>query len=650
MQPKGSVVVGFRDSIAVAKAWGRRLSLFYIGVLALWIIVQSGIPMAPYLDLVIEDAVWTQTLSGFLFAAALGWLLYLLIAKGLALVGRAQDALQLLERAIESSVNAVLISDNRRPENPIVYANHAFERITGYPRREALGRDVLFLQEGDREQPELEALAAAVREERPYRAVLRSYRRDGSMYWTEVHVAPVTNDEGKVSHFVTVLNDITEARRYQDELAHKANYDSLTGLANRNLLSDRIGHAISRSARLKASVALCVLGLDKFRDVNDSFGHATGSEVLKAVAARVRSRFRAVDTIARPAGDEFALLLADQTGDASIAGQLQRVRELFSSPFPAGEREVHLSAATGVAMFPQDGADAETLLKRAEIAMHRAKEQGPNAFQMYTAQMDARVAERVSLEADLRRAIEREELVLHYQPRVDLATGRIRGAEALIRWNHPQRGVVPPSAFIPLAEETGLILPIGEGALRSACLQNRAWQRAGLGPITVAVNISARQFRQPGLAGQVEALLRETGLDARWLELELTESLVMDDAEQGIAILRELKAMGVLLAIDDFGTGYSSLSYLKRFPVDHLKVDQSFVRGITSDSDDAAIVNAVILLGKSLGLRVVAEGVETAAQRSYLEAHGCEEIQGYLVGKPMPAAQFEAVLTSLRAA
>jgi diguanylate cyclase (GGDEF)-like protein len=483
-----------------------------------------------------------------------------------------------------------------------------------------------------------------VRDERPHHAVLRSYRKDGTMYWTEVHVAPVRNDHGTASHFVTVLNDISEARRYQDELAHKANYDSLTNLANRNLLCDRVAHAIARGRRYKAGIALCVIGLDKFRLINDSLGFAAGSEVLRAVAARLRSRFRAVDTIARPGGDEFALLLVDQAGDPPVGRQVQRLQEVFAQPFPAGERDVHVGAAIGVAVFPQDGDVAETLLKRAEIAMHRAKEQGQNAFRMFTAGMDARAAERLSLENDLRGAIERNELFLHYQPRVDLKSGRIHGAEALVRWQHPQRGLISPASFIPLAEETGLILPIGEWVLRSACLQSRAWQRAGLEPLAVSVNISAPQFRQAGLAGRVAALLRETELDPRLLELELTESLVMHDAEEVIAILRELKGMGVMLAIDDFGTGYSSLAYLKRFPVDHLKIDQSFVRGIAEDADDAAIVSAVISLGKSLGLRLVAEGVETEAQRAFLEARGCEEIQGYLVGRPIPASELEARL------
>jgi EAL domain-containing protein (putative c-di-GMP-specific phosphodiesterase class I) len=317
---------------------------------------------------------------------------------------------------------------------------------------------------------------------------------------------------------------------------------------------------------------------------------------------------------------------------------------VFSQPFPIGDREVHLGAAIGISAFPQDGDDAATLLKRAEIAMHRAKEQGPNSYRMFTSEMGSRAVERLTLESDLRRALERDELELYYQPRIALDTGRIDGAEALLRWNHPRRGKVSPATFIPLAEETGLIVPIGEWVLREACRQNRAWREAGLPPLTVAVNMSAPQFRSSGIAARIATLLGEAGLDPRGLEIELTESLVMHDAEEVVAILRELKAMGVMLAIDDFGTGYSSLSYLKRFPVDRLKIDQSFVRGIATDSDDAAIASAVISLGRSLGLRVVAEGVETEAQRAFLKARGCHEIQGYLVGRPMPALDFETVI------
>jgi diguanylate cyclase (GGDEF)-like protein/PAS domain S-box-containing protein len=638
------MVVGIQDSFAIAKAWARRLSIAYIGVLALWILIQAGIPMAPYLDIVVEGSVWLQATAGFLVASGLGLLLYLLIEKGLALIARAQGALLLLERGVESTVNAVLISEYREPRNPIVYANRAFETITGYSRGEALGRNVLFLQGEDHEQPEIEALVEAVRDERPHHAALRSYRKDGSMYWIEVHVAPVRNAEGIATHFITVLNDVSETRRYQEELAHKANYDSLTGLANRNLFSDRINHAIARCARYRSRMSVCVAGLDKFRAVNDSLGFAAGNELLRAIAARLRSRFRAVDTIARPGGDEFALLLVDQPGEPAVAGQIQRLQEVFSQPFPIGDREVHLGAAIGISAFPQDGDDAATLLKRAEIAMHRAKEQGPNSYRMFTSEMGSRAVERLTLESDLRRALERDELELYYQPRITLDTGRIDGAEALLRWNHPRRGKVSPATFIPLAEETGLIVPIGEWVLREACRQNRAWREAGLPPLTVAVNMSAPQFRSSGIAARIATLLGEAGLDPRGLEIELTESLVMHDAEEVVAILRELKAMGVMLAIDDFGTGYSSLSYLKRFPVDRLKIDQSFVRGIATDSDDAAIASAVISLGRSLGLRVVAEGVETEAQRAFLKARGCHEIQGYLVGKPMPAADLEAVL------
>lgn len=638
------MIANSEDTISIARSGARKLSLIYVGVLALWVLIQSGIPMAPYVEYVVEDIVWWQTLSGWFFVLALGWLLYLLLERGLRLIAGAQEALRLRDRAIESSVNGVFIMDYLHRDGPIVYVNPAFERITGFSRGETLGRSPTFLVGSDVNQPEFEALQAAVKDGRQCRAVLRSYRKDGSMFWNEAHVAPVKSNAGNITHYVAILQDISETRRYQEELARQANYDALTNLPNRNLLSDRISHAVSRARRYERAVAVCLVGLDKFRLVNDSLGHALGNDLLRAVAARLQSRFRVVDTLARLGGDAFALVLVDEATEPVMAGEMQRILDTFSEPFAVEERELFVTASVGVALYPQDGRTAEALLKRAEIAMHRAKDQGGNTFQMFTREMDARIAERMSLENKLRRSLERNEMLLHYQPQTDLRTGRITGAEALVRWKHPELGMVPPAKFIPLAEETGLVIPIGDWVLRTACAQNRAWQQDGLRSITVSVNISARQFRQQDLADSVTAALRDTGLDPLHLELELTESIIMHDAEEVIAILQKLKAMGVKLAIDDFGTGYSSLSYLRRFPVDRLKIDQSFVRDIPADPDAAAIAQSVISLGQNLNLRVIAEGVDNSQQYTFLRERGCDEIQGYLIGRPVPAEEFKAVL------
>jgi diguanylate cyclase (GGDEF)-like protein/PAS domain S-box-containing protein len=634
------MVARHTDSIARARAGARKLAIIYIGVLALWVLIQSGVALYPIIQQDVGDIEWMQALSGWMFVLALGWLLYLLIARGLKIIEDAQAALRLRDRAIESSVNGVFISDYQRRDGPIVYVNPAFERITGYSADEAIGRSPLFLAGTDVNQPELEALQAAVKDGRQYHAVLRTYRKDGSQNWTEAHVAPVRNELNAVTHYVAILDDITDTRRYQDELGRQANYDTLTGLPNRNLLTDRVDHAISRAERTRNTIAICVIGLDQFGRVNESLGHAAGSELLQAAAARLQARLRAVDTVARLTGDEFAVVLVDETTEAGIAHQVQRMLEGFAEAFAVREREVFITASVGVVLFPSDGANTEALLKRAEIAMHRAKEHGGGAFQMFTPEMDARVAERMALESHLRRALERDELLLHYQPQVDLESNLICGAEALARWRHPELGMVSPARFIPLAEETGLIVPIGDWVLRTACVQASAWKRMGLGPVRISVNISARQFRQPDLPGTVEAALRDTGLNAGDLELELTESIIMQDIDHVIGVMRELKSMGVMLAIDDFGTGYSSLSYLKRFPVDRLKIDQSFVRDIMTDRDAQGIVQAVISLGQTLDMRIIAEGVETAEQRDILAERGCHEIQGYFVSKPIPAEDF----------
>jgi len=418
----------------------------------------------------------------------------------------------------------------------------------------------------------------------------------------------------------------------------------LTGLPNRNLLNDRAATAMVRAARYEHGMALAFIDLDNFRIVNDSLGHQVGDNMLRLVAERLRSSLREVDTVARFSGDEFVLVLGEQDNERLISSQMQRIVEVFSRPFSLGERDLFVTASIGVAFYPQDGTKVETLLVNAETAMYRAKDLGRNTFQFYTAEMNALVNERLTMESWLRRARERGELLLHYQPKVDLRSNRVTGAEALIRWRHPKLGMVSPAKFIPLAEQTGLIVPIGEWVLRTACAQNRAWQEAGLAPITIAVNISARQFREKGLVNSVAEVLKETGLEPQFLELEVTEGVIMHDPQEVVAVLQKLKSMGVMLSIDDFGTGYSSLSYLKRFPVDRLKIDQSFIKDVTTDPENAAIAQAVITLGHSLNLKVTAEGVETREQLQFLRDHQCDEKQGYLFSKPLPAEEFGRLL------
>jgi len=637
-----------KSTIGSARTAILRIALLFTLLVAVWVFVQSGIPFALALDLKVERVTWLQALSGWFFVVSSGWLLYLLVQRTLATIARAEEDLKLRDRAIESSVSAICITNNLVPDNPIVYVNPAFERITGYTSQEVVGRNARLLQGTDLAQPELMTIRAALHDERPCHVVLRNYRKDGGRYWNELNIAPVRNDAGTVTHYIGVHSDITDAKTHQDELVRQANHDSLTGLPNRNLLSDRIDRACVRTQRYGGSAAVAFLDLDNFKVVNDSFGHSIGDHLLRAVAERLESCLRAMDTVARLGGDEFVLVLADHKSAQSVSSELQRIVGSFSQPFVVDGKDVFITASVGVALYPQDAKDPEALMKSAEIAMYRAKESGRNTYQLYTSEMQAKITERLVIEGKLRRALERGELALHFQPQVDLRTNRIFGCEALLRWNQADLGMVSPAKFIPLAEETGLIVPIGEWVIRMACLQNKAWQIAGLPAIAIAVNISARQFREKNLLQVVEKILAETGLDSTQLELEVTESVIMHDVQHVIATLQAFKNIGVKLSVDDFGTGYSSLSYLKRFPVDRLKIDQSFVRDITANADDPAIAQAVITLGHTMDMRVIAEGVEKQDQLDFLRKNHCDEMQGYLFGKPMPGDEFRKLLESGR--
>ena len=435
-----------------------------------------------------------------------------------------------------------------------------------------------------------------------------------------------------------------ERKRYQEELERQANYDALTGLPNRHLLYDRLKQAVF-SQRHVRSVAVVFIDLDHFKVINDSLGHNFGDDVLRHTAERLQSAVRDGDTVARLGGDEFVLILNDQTREDVIFRTMRRIIGRVSEPMMVDDRELNITCSAGISLYPQDGPDVQTLLKNADAAMYRAKSQGRNTFQFYTAEMNELAIERLTMEQALRRAIDRGELLLHYQPRVNLRTGVVDGVEALLRWQHPERGLILPDRFIPLAEETGLIVPIGEWVLRTACEQGRAWRRQGLSPVCISVNLSARQFWGGGLVRTVSDIVAGTGM-ADQLELELTESMVMHDAENVIATLQGLKSIGVGLSVDDFGTGYSSLSYLKRLPLNALKIDGSFVRDITATGgpDGGILPKAIISLGHALHLKVIAEGVENAAQRDFLKAHQCDEMQGYFFSRPVPPAACEAFL------
>jgi diguanylate cyclase (GGDEF)-like protein/PAS domain S-box-containing protein len=472
---------------------------------------------------------------------------------------------------------------------------------------------------------------------------------NGETRWFCVNGQPVFDEEGRFAGYRGTGSDITARKLTEQRVHHVAQHDVLTGLPNRSLLQDRLSQAIAYSNRSGHPVWVMLIDLDRFKFVNDSMGHKAGDVLLVTVAARLRASLRDTDTVARLSGDEFVVILSEHQDQRLSPDIVQRVMDSVAQPVMLGTKEFFVTASIGVAIYPSEGTSADSLTEHADIAMYRAKKLGRNNFQFYTPAMNEESLERVRIEGALRNALERDEFVLHYQPQVDLASGQIVGMEALIRWQHPELGMVPPSRFVGVAEETGLIVPIGAWVMRAACAQNKAWQDAGLPRLRVAVNLSARQFGAPGLIEGIEQALADTGLAPDCLEIELTESLFMSDVTPAVDLLHRMKALGVNLSIDDFGTGYSSLSYLSRFPIDVLKIDRSFVADITDDANDAAIVTSIIALAHNLKLSVIAEGVETAAQLDYLRAHGCDEMQGYYFSRPLPADEFEQLLRERRA-
>jgi diguanylate cyclase (GGDEF)-like protein/PAS domain S-box-containing protein len=440
------------------------------------------------------------------------------------------------------------------------------------------------------------------------------------------------------------IEDITARKIVEQRVDYLAHYDSLTGLANRNLMNDRLNQQIISSQRTSRRVGLLFMDLDRFKNINDSLGHSVGDQLLQSVAERLRRSVRRGDTIARLGGDEFLVIMSDLRQAEDAAYVAEKILQTMAAPHYINGHTLNISPSMGLSICPEDGTQAETLIKNADAAMYHAKARGRNNYQFYAVEMNSRSLETLSMESSLRNAMNNFEFLLYYQPQFCVKTGQIVGTEALIRWRHPELGMVPPSKFIPIAEERGLIIAIGQWALEEACRQNMAWQAAGLLPMRVAVNLSALQFRQKDLRQSVAHALALTGMAPDMLELEITESSIMGDIERDIATLEALHKMGVHLAVDDFGTGYSSLSYLKRFPIDKLKIDQSFVRDITSDTDDAAITVAIISMAKSLGIRVIAEGVETQQQLDFLRKHACEEAQGYFLGRPLPPNEITALL------
>ncbi|HRD89864.1 MAG TPA: EAL domain-containing protein [Accumulibacter sp.] len=531
----------------------------------------------------------------------------------------------------------------------VSYLNPVAEAMTGWSRDDALGRplsEVFRIIDGTTRQAAANPAQRAIEEDRNVGLIADCVlvRRDGAESPIEDSTAPIHNRYGEVVGAVIVFHDVSQSRAITLKLAHLAQHDVLTGLPNRLLLTERLSHAIGRAQRHGRQVALLFLDLDHFKHINDSLGHVVGDELLQSLAGRLAACVRATDTVCRQGGDEFVILLADIEQPQDAARVAEKLHAASAVPHRIGGHELHVTLSIGISVYPDDGSDVDTVMRNADTAMYHAKEDGRNTYQFFTADMNTRAVRRLFVESSLRHALKRNEFLLHYQPQIDLVSGAITGAEALLRWRDPELGLVYPGEFVAIAEKCGLIVPIGRWVLRETCRQVQAWRDAGLHAVPVAVNISAVEFRHPDFLEGVALILKETGLPSRYLELELTESVLMHNAESSVSVLEALKTMGVSLAIDDFGTGYSSLSYLKRFPIGTLKIDQSFVRDIATDADDATIVSAVIGMGRNLKQRVIAEGVESREQLAFLQTQRCDEGQGFQLSYPLPAEDFARLL------
>ncbi|GBG01412.1 hypothetical protein AZSI13_07390 [Azospira sp. I13] len=557
-----------------------------------------------------------------------------------------EEQLRLWAKVLEQSREAIFVTDEA---SRILLVNRAFVAITGYAPEEALGQTPKFLQSGRHDAEFYRAMWQSLRSNGHWQGELWDRAKDGRIYPQWVAITAVADEPGVVTNYIAIFSDLTEHKAAQERIQFLAQHDSLTELPNRLLLQDRLAMAVAVAARDGHQVGVLFVDLDRFKTINDSLGHTVGDELIKEATRRLKDAVRESDTVARLGGDEFIVVL-HRIRQAEDAGHVaDGILAHLAQPFSVAGQELRVTASIGISLFPSDGEDAEGLIKNADTAMFHAKERGRNNYQFFRREMNAKAGERLALENALRGAVARHEFVLFYQPQVEIRSGRVIGAEALIRWQR-EEGFVSPADFIPLAEETGCILEIGDWVLREACRQQQVWDEAwparGLRPVPVAVNLSALQFRQKLFRETLLDILAEHPLPAGRIELELTESIVMEDPEQVETLLDSLKQAGLRLSIDDFGTGYSSLSYLKRFPLDKLKIDASFVRNIVNDSADLAIVHAVVSLGHSLGLRVVAEGVEGPAELQILHGMGCDVAQGYYFSRPVPAAEFEAWLAS----
>ena len=557
---------------------------------------------------------------------------------------RDQEQLRLQSTALSAVANSIFITDKY---GRIIWANRAFCRLSGYDIAELEGQTPRILKSGKHPDEFYSHLWQTILAGRVWTGELIERKKNGELFTVRQTITPLADGNGEITHFIAVHEDITARKDAELRIEQMAYHDALTGLWNRIELQNRLQQAVDRARRTSEILAFHFIDLDRFKVVNDTMGHFAGDVLLKGVADRLQGCLRASDTAARIGGDEFAVLQSENATIEGAAVLASKILAVMAEPFRIANRDVHISPSIGISIFPLDSDQPAELLKNADMAMYLAKNEGRNNFQFFTSALNADIRDRMTLESELRAALDADQFILHFQPQVDLRTRRLTGMEALIRWQHPTRGLLSPGKFIPVAEECGFIHSMSRWVLEEACSKNAAWHAAGLARRPISVNISSINFKHDDFCGFIESVLTKTGLPAKYLELEITETLLLQDWHVMNAV-PTLRKLGVMLSIDDFGTGYSSLSYLRRLPVDKLKIDQSFVRGLTENTDDAIIARAIINLGHALGHTVIAEGVETEEQLAYLRSHSCDEGQGFLFGRPMPADAFMELLESER--
>ncbi|MBI5431021.1 MAG: EAL domain-containing protein [Nitrosomonadales bacterium] len=557
----------------------------------------------------------------------------------------AEEQIHLFEKVFANANEAILISD---ANNNILAVNPAFTEVTGYTPEEAIGKNPRIFASGLMDEDFYRNMWLALKTDGKWQGEVVDRRKDGEIYAEWLSISTLRDSAGKLTHYIALMSDISERKAAEERMAYLAQHDVLTGLPNRMVFQDRVQQAITYAGRQQTKVALLFMDLDRFKNVNDTLGHHVGDLLLQEVAQRILQCVRSSDTVSRQGGDEFVIMLPNLDDLGDIVQVVNKLIENVATPYELAGYTMHVTTSVGVSIYPQDGHDSETLLRNADTAMYQAKDAGRNRYRFFTQEMNNSIAKRVRLENMLRNALKNNELLLHYQPKVDLRSGEIVAVEALVRWQHPDDGLISPADFIPIAEETGMIVPLGEWVINEACRQTREWREMGLRDIVMAVNLSPLQFLARDLMWVIFAALTRNGLPGSALEFEITESAMMANPEKTTAMLQSMHELGARISIDDFGTGYSSLAHLKKFPIDVLKIDQSFVRDLSVDNDDAAIVKAVIGMAQSLSLNVIAEGVETTEQLRFLEELDCDEMQGYYFSKPLPADEFRKLMVSGR--